>query len=1336
MRIFTFIAAVLSTVFTIYPALASGTAAPQLNSCPPLIDEAGVDSSNWTLFTNLDEALACNHKPRLLEFTIHYPLRPSGPGNVLRACTSYQGETPNLTSDVSTSSLARNNQTKSKLELVWDDTDEKVIMPQAITVLEELQSFLLIEGSKDRQSIFSQYGDTSVGLYIGDKVVPSSVANVVIEALVKRLRESGMPRRLGVQLCGDGRNSDYTSGIMIDTKPGPASLINAQVAVSGWSNATCIDGFQHSSNFGSFLIETIKKDTAVSRPSNSTAPKLSKRAECRTIQDKSGDGCGDLAERCGIKAADFTKYNSQTKNLCSTLIDGQHVCCSSGDLPDFRPKPKPDGSCATYTVESGDFCNKIAAENSLKVEDIESFNKNTWGWSGCKLLFDKAVICLSKGDPPMPNSIANAECGPQKPGTKKPENGKDLADLNPCPLNACCNIWGQCGVTADFCKNTTLGAPGTAKPGTNGCISNCGTDIVNNKSPPSSFMSVGYFEAWNQDRPCLWMDVSELKKRSELTHVHFSFARLTDSFEVDVSHVSYQFNKFKKLKGPKRILAFGGWVDSTHPTKYHILRNAVKMENRLQVAKNIVAFIKKHDLDGVDIDWEYPGAPDIPDIPKADEEDGKNYLGLLTLLKGQLGGLSLSIAAPASFWYLKPYPINNIAKVVDYIIYMTYDLHGQWDYDNKWASPGCPKGNYLRSHVNLTETMGALAMITKAGVPSTKVIVGVTSYGRSFKMAKKGCVGPRYTFLGSSTESLARKGVCTGESGYISNAEIDNIANKQATWWIDESDSDILVYNDTELVAYMSDSTKKRRISKYQGLNFGGVTDWAVDLQKFGKLEDSNLIEIIDKDGKCKWKTKDGFSCLDKAVIESDMNPQDRWNGVRAPCAWRDMASSWVDKRSSQNINVTRKENANKFSRHVSDLADGYEKFDCASFSVGVNGCEQEDKCEDTRDSGPAGYFILNSFTSIHTTFKSLWQTVDKAENDMQSKLDQLVETFAPDVDESSEFNLIADFLGIAVGMFAAPFFNKSKLLKRNLYFMKTKDSPTADIKDLIANTASWGATLAKDIQNSKRETPKSKVAGKLSEISDLWTESIEAFTEKAFRGDNESVDYIGDLIADGKFNNDEVTFDMSDLRKQLRKVFFAVLIPEAWKVGAGYAPAFVMDSGYDCNAVGPLDYEYIAPSTGEEMGYCYQGRRYYLLAPNGRERNCDPQVPDGTGGNPTDCKPNYFTAPQGIENLDPKNQDAYDWVGITAQDLVAGVVEGWKANKEKNGGRFLDLTKTSNYDFLLGDNSDEVNIRFPGFIQIPVCSPERARGGWKSFDSLSSSQKQKVFEQLPYYPY
>lgn len=37
----------------------------------------------------------------------------------------------------------------------------------------------------------------------------------------------------------------------------------------------------------------------------------------------------------------------------------------------------------------------------------------------------------------------------------------------------------------------------------------------------------------------------------------------------------------------------------------------------------------------------------------------------------------MSIAAASSYFYLKNFPIEKISKVVDYIIYMTYDLHGQ-----------------------------------------------------------------------------------------------------------------------------------------------------------------------------------------------------------------------------------------------------------------------------------------------------------------------------------------------------------------------------------------------------------------------------------------------------------------------------------------------------------------------------------------------------------------------------------------------------------------------------------------------------------------------------------
>ncbi|KAK8039984.1 glycoside hydrolase [Apiospora rasikravindrae] len=50
----------------------------------------------------------------------------------------------------------------------------------------------------------------------------------------------------------------------------------------------------------------------------------------------------------------------------------------------------------------------------------------------------------------------------------------------------------------------------------------------------------------------------------------------------------------------------------------------------------------------------------------AGKDDSKNYLDFLVSLKNLVPGKSISIAAP-SYWYLKQYPIKDIAKVADYI---------------------------------------------------------------------------------------------------------------------------------------------------------------------------------------------------------------------------------------------------------------------------------------------------------------------------------------------------------------------------------------------------------------------------------------------------------------------------------------------------------------------------------------------------------------------------------------------------------------------------------------------------------------------------------------------
>ncbi|OBT95608.2 hypothetical protein VE01_05878 [Pseudogymnoascus verrucosus] len=537
-----------------------------------------------------------------------------------------------------------------------------------------------------------------------------------------------------------------------------------------------------------------------------------RRALCSTIQVISGDTCEALAAECGISPYDFTVYNPGS-TLCSTLIVGQHVCCSAGTMPDFRPKPNPDGTCAAHYVETDENCSSLGAANSLTNVEIESFNKNTWGWQGCVNVQAFQFICLSTGAPPMPAPIANAVCGPQKPGTEQPGPGTTLASLNPCLLNACCNKHGQCSINKDFCteSESLTGAPGTSAPGENGCISNCGTSIVIG-SAPAEYISIGYFEGYNLDRPCLNMKITAMDL-TPYTHIHLAFGHVSSSYAVDLS-------------GFKKILSLGGWSFSAEPPTYHIFRDAVRPGNQDTFVANIVSFVTEHDLDGIDIDWEYPAAPDIPDIPPGTAEDAANYLTFFTKLRAAMPSSKLvSFCAPASFWYVRGYHIDEMAALADYIVYMTYNLHGQWDYANQHAIDGCPAGNCLRSQTNITETLLALSMITKAGVPSSKIVVGITSYGRSFQMTTPGCTGPMCTYTGR--DSGAYPGPCTG------TAALQPITS-YSTYFDTDSQSNVAVYESTQWVGYIDSDVKADQKALYKLLNIGGVVDWAIDLEGFG----------------------------------------------------------------------------------------------------------------------------------------------------------------------------------------------------------------------------------------------------------------------------------------------------------------------------------------------------------------------------------------------------------------------------------------------------------------------------------------------------------------------
>jgi GH18 family chitinase len=170
------------------------------------------------------------------------------------------------------------------------------------------------------------------------------------------------------------------------------------------------------------------------------------------------------------------------------------------------------------------------------------------------------------------------------------------------------------------------------------------------------------------------MDINDIP-RGKYTHIHFGFANISpNNYKVDTDKFQDQFDRFRQAKGYKRILASGGWDFSTQPKTAGIFREGVRPNNRERLASSITDFIIQNDLDGVDIDWEYPNVPDMPWLPPSSPDEGPNYLDFLQLLRSKLLQKSISIAAPASYWYLKAFPIEKISKVVDYIVYMAYDL--------------------------------------------------------------------------------------------------------------------------------------------------------------------------------------------------------------------------------------------------------------------------------------------------------------------------------------------------------------------------------------------------------------------------------------------------------------------------------------------------------------------------------------------------------------------------------------------------------------------------------------------------------------------------------------
>ncbi|KAK1622668.1 putative necrosis-inducing factor-domain-containing protein [Colletotrichum phormii] len=404
----------------------------------------------------------------------------------------------------------------------------------------------------------------------------------------------------------------------------------------------------------------------------------------------------------------------------------------------------------------------------------------------------------------------------------------------------------------------------------------------------------------------------------------------------------------------------------------------------------------------------------------------------------------------------------------------------------------------------------------------------------------------------------------------------------------------------------------------------GGTTDWATDLQEYHDLAASGLAPKSDFTRNSNWTEFDCTHIYATDQLHRDVD--ELWLGLGADAAWEDVVRIWEDIDSGYS-------NTSLLSSVHATLKIETGALDCGSLlgvECNTDGCS---KGMDGDSSGPAAQLIWISLVITRNIRDKHHYALYKAAPGVAA-LNDMENTFAPiPPEENDTWLLLIDLITLG----------------------------TLSAADLLPNQG----------EPDWKFEDQDKLSNYMGQFIDDWANATSLTLKSVFDGTPDSVSLLGKAIADGKLYPKDVSPDpgSNELLQNVRKSIFGCAIPAIWHASSAWA--FVINSGYGCDASNPLD-DYLSDDTVKTTG-----------APDGDAYECF------DGG----CLDNKFSAPKGVG----KPGDSFD--GVTKEDLIAGAVRTYLAKIDDKG---------------VQDDLLDVDVTTPGFIRIFVCGAERAFQIWE----------------------
>ena len=174
-----------------------------------------------------------------------------------------------------------------------------------------------------------------------------------------------------------------------------------------------------------------------------------------------------------------------------------------------------------------------------------------------------------------------------------------------------------------------------------------------------------------------------------------------------------------KLENPNLqvVLGIGGWGADGFSDA------ALTPTSRYAFAREVQRWVNEYNLDGVDIDWEYPGSS--ASGIKSRKEDKENFTLLLTALRDVLGEDAwISVAGTGEASYINNVEIAKIAPIINYFNLMAYDFTA----GETGANAGKHQSNLYPSDLSLNKTTSVdnqIQNLINAGMPSEQILMGL-----------------------------------------------------------------------------------------------------------------------------------------------------------------------------------------------------------------------------------------------------------------------------------------------------------------------------------------------------------------------------------------------------------------------------------------------------------------------------------------------------------------------------------------------------------------------------------------------------------------------------------